>query len=128
MATTGLIQTDEWTDLYASRVETMRSSAVRDLFAAASRSDIISLSGGMPEIRKLDLAEVAEVAAAAVREEGVEGLQYGDTQGRTQTKELICKLMTDVGINITPDDLTITTGAQQALDLIAKTFINPGDL
>ncbi|MCL2631623.1 MAG: PLP-dependent aminotransferase family protein, partial [Coriobacteriia bacterium] len=90
--------------------------------------DIISLSGGMPEIRKLDLAEVAEVAAAAVREEGVEGLQYGDTQGRTQTKELICQLMTDVGIFVTPDDLTITTGAQQALDLIAKTFINPGDL
>ncbi|MCL2136548.1 MAG: PLP-dependent aminotransferase family protein [Coriobacteriia bacterium] len=128
MASTGLVQLDDWVDLYASRVETMRSSAVRDLFAAASRSDIISLSGGMPDIRKLPLDEVAEVAAAAVREEGVAGLQYGDTQGRTETKELICSLMTDLHIFITVDDLTITTGAQQALDLIAKTFINPGDL
>ena len=128
MATTGNIQVDEWADLYASRVETMRSSAVRDLFAAASRSDIISLSGGMPDIRKLDLAEVAEVAAAAVREEGIEGLQYGDTQGRTQTKELICTFMDEIGIKVTPADLTITTGAQQALDLLGKTFINPGDL
>ena len=128
MATTVSAQTDNWVDLYASRVETMRSSAVRDLFAAASRSDIISLSGGMPDVRKLDLIDVAEVAAAAVREEGIEGLQYGDTQGRTQTKELICSLMEDLNIQIAPDDLTITTGAQQALDLIAKTFINPGDL
>ncbi|MDR2957730.1 MAG: PLP-dependent aminotransferase family protein [Coriobacteriales bacterium] len=128
MTATGLVQFDDWVDLYADRVETMRSSAVRDLFAAASRSDIISLSGGMPDIRKLPLDEVAEVTANAVREEGVAGLQYGDTQGRLQTKELICSLMTDVGIEITPDDLTVTTGAQQALDLLAKTFVNPGDL
>ena len=128
MADTGTVQPDNWADQYASRVETMRSSAVRDLFAAASRSDIISLSGGMPDVRKLDLDIVAEVAAAAVLAEGFEGLQYGDTQGRVQTKELICSLMTDVGIDIGPGDLTITTGAQQALDLIGKTFINPGDL
>jgi len=128
MATTGHVQFDDWVGSYATRVETMRSSAVRDLFAAASRSDIISLSGGMPDIRKLDLTEVSKVAAAAVLEEGIAGLQYGDTQGRTQTKELICSLMTDLDIYVTPDDLTITTGAQQALDLIAKTFINPGDL
>jgi len=128
MTGTGLVQFDDWVDLYAARVETMRSSAVRDLFAAASRSDIISLSGGMPDIRKLNMQEVAAVAAEAILEEGVAGLQYGDTQGRTQTKELICSLMTDLNIHITPDDLTITTGAQQALDLLAKTFINPGDL
>ena len=66
MAGLGLIQFDEWTDLYASRVETMRTSAVRDLFAAASRSDIISLSGGMPDIRHLPLEKVGEVAMHAV--------------------------------------------------------------
>lgn len=128
MTTSERVQLDDWADTYASRVETMRSSAVRDLFAAASRSDIISLSGGMPDIRELDLGSVAEVAAAAVLEEGIAGLQYGDTQGRTQTKELICELMVDLDIHVTPDDLTITTGGQQALDLLAKTFLDPGDL
>ncbi|MCL2882989.1 MAG: PLP-dependent aminotransferase family protein [Coriobacteriia bacterium] len=128
MTVSGLVQFDDWVDLYASRVETMRTSAVRDLFAAASRSDIISLSGGMPDIRCLPLEEVGQVAAAAIVQEGVAGLQYGDTQGRVQTKELVCELMKDWDIDVTPDDLTITTGAQQALDLLGKTFINSGDI
>lgn len=128
MTTTVPVPTDEWADRYASRVESMRSSAVRDLFEAASRSDMISLSGGMPDVRKLPLAEVAEVAANAVLQEGIAGLQYGDTQGRLQTKELICEFMKDLDVQITPNDLTVTTGGQQALDLLAKTFIDPGDI
>ncbi|MCL2150693.1 MAG: PLP-dependent aminotransferase family protein [Coriobacteriia bacterium] len=128
MTTDGLVQFDDWVDSYASRVETMRTSAVRDLFAAASRSDIISLSGGMPDIRRLPLDEVAEAAARAIIEEGVAGLQYGDTTGRIQTKQLISTLMEDFDIKVAAEDLIITSGAQQALDLIAKTFVNPGDL
>ncbi|MDR3308065.1 MAG: PLP-dependent aminotransferase family protein [Coriobacteriales bacterium] len=128
MTTPGLIQFDEWQDDYAERVETMRTSAVRDLFAAASRSDIISLSGGMPDIARLPLEQVSEVAANAVRQEGVAGLQYGDTTGRVQTKEIVCRLMLDSDISVTPANVTITTGAQQALDLLAKTFINKGDM
>ena len=127
MTATGHIQFDEWADLYASRVETMRTSAVRDLFAAASRSDIISLSGGMPDIRHLPLDEVSKVAANAVLQEGVAGLQYGDTTGRMQTKRIICDLVRDMDIFVSPEDVTVTTGAQQALDLLAKSFINPGD-
>jgi 2-aminoadipate transaminase len=128
MANSGLIQFDEWTDLYAGRVDSMRTSAVRDLFAAASRSDIISLSGGMPDIRCLPLDAVGEVAAHALLKEGIAGLQYGDTTGRTQTKEVIARLMRDLDVHVVPEDLTVTTGAQQALDLLAKTFINPGDV
>jgi 2-aminoadipate transaminase len=128
MAGSGLIQFDEWVDLYAERVETMRTSAVRDLFAAASRSDIISLSGGMPDIRHLPLDTVADVSTHAILQEGIAGLQYGDTTGRVQTKEVLCQLMRDLNISITPEDITVTTGAQQALDLLGKTFINPGDV
>jgi 2-aminoadipate transaminase len=128
MTGSGLIQFDEWVDLYAGRVETMRTSAVRDLFAAASRSDVISLSGGMPDIRHLPLAAVAEVSAHAILQEGIAGLQYGDTTGRAQTKEVLCRLMQDLDIDITPEDITVTTGAQQGLDLLGKTFINPGDV
>ena len=128
MVTSGLIQFDDWADIYASRVETMRTSAVRDLFAAASRSDIISLSGGMPDIARLPLDKVSEVAANAVKKEGVSGLQYGDTTGREQTKAVICRLMEDSDIHIKPEDLIVTTGAQQALDLLGKTFIDVGDV
>lgn len=127
MEVPGLIQFDEWQDDYAERVTSMRTSAVRDLFAAASRSDIISLSGGMPDIRNLPLDEVSEVAANAVRAEGVAGLQYGNTIGRIQTRRIVVDLMKDFDISITTEDVTITTGAQQALDLLGKTFINPGD-
>jgi len=124
----GLVQFDEWRSDYAERAESMRTSAVRDLFAAASRSDIISLSGGMPDIACLPLDAVAEVAKRAVLQEGVAGLQYGDTTGRVQTKQLVCELLKDNDIHVNTDDLIITTGAQQALDLLGKTFINPGDV
>jgi len=128
MQVPGLIQFDDWQDDYAERVAVMRTSAVRDLFAAASRSDIISLSGGMPDIRNLPLdTVVSKVASDAVRIEGVAGLQYGNTTGREETKEVVCRLMKDFDIEVVPADVTITTGAQQALDLIAKTFVNPGD-
>lgn len=123
----GLIQFDEWQDDYADRVATMRTSAVRDLFAAASRSDIISLSGGMPDIRNLPLDVVSKVAADAIRIEGVSALQYGNTTGREQTKEVVCRLMKDFDIFVRTDEVTITTGAQQALDLLSKSFVNPGD-
>ncbi|MDR2672599.1 MAG: PLP-dependent aminotransferase family protein [Coriobacteriales bacterium] len=124
----GLIQFDEWQDGYAQRVESMRTSAVRDLFAAASRTDIISLSGGMPNINSLPLDLVSQVAADAVLKEGVSALQYGDTTGRVQTKEVVATLMHDFDIHINTDDITITTGAQQALDLLGKVFINKGDV
>ncbi|MCL1879499.1 MAG: PLP-dependent aminotransferase family protein [Actinomycetia bacterium] len=128
MAETGLIQFDDWVDFYASRVESMRTSAVRDLFAAASRPDIISLSGGMPDIRVLPLDQLAELAAKAIVSEGVAGLQYGDTTGRIQIKEVVCNLMRDLDIHISTGDLIITAGAQQALDLLGKAFIDPGDV
>jgi 2-aminoadipate transaminase len=81
----------------------------------------------MPDIRHLPLDKVSEVAANSILQEGIAGLQYGDTTGRVQTKEVICRLMQDFNIAITPEDLIVTTGGQQALDLLGKTFINPGD-
>ncbi len=119
---------DKWKDLYSDRIEDMRSSAVRDLFAAASRSDIISLSGGMPDISILPLSEVAAMAAETINKEGVGALQYGTTDGRVQTKEALIEIMNEIGLRAKPDDMTLTAGAQQALDLLGKVFINPGDV
>lgn len=119
---------DKWSDGYADRIAGMRTSAVRDLFGAASRSDMISLSGGMPEVSQVPAAAVAKAAHDAILHEGPAALQYGSSEGRVQTRVLVCELMAEIGVRITPDDAVITAGAQQALDLLAKAFISPGDV
>ncbi|MEG0071259.1 MAG: PLP-dependent aminotransferase family protein [Raoultibacter sp.] len=119
---------DQTGDKLADRVTKMRSSAVRDLFAAASRSDIISLSGGMPDVSLLAQSVIKDAVRAACEEDRAVALQYGPTDGRVETKQVFCDIMRDTGIRCKPADVMITTGAQEALDLIAKTFINPGDV
>ena len=118
---------DRWSDRYAARMADVRSSAVRDLFAAATRSDIISFSGGMPEVSRVPLREVAAAAAAVLHESGPEALQYGSSEGRSALRAFVCELMAEIGVRIRPDDVILTTGAQQGLDLLAKIFIDPGD-
>ncbi len=119
---------DFTSDKVAERVVKMRSSAVRDLFSAATRPDIISLSGGMPDVSLLPTSSLKKAAKAACEDERALALQYTSTDGLPGTKRVICDLMRDVGIRCKPDGLIITTGAQEALDLMAKAFIDPGDI
>jgi len=119
---------DRWTDRYAQRLAGVRSSAVRDLFAAASRPDMISLSGGMPEVSRVPAQAVAQAAHDAILHEGAAALQYGSSNGRPQTRSLIVELMAETGVRVCADDIIVTAGAQQGLDLLAKTFLNPGDV
>lgn len=118
---------DRWSDRYAERMADIRSSAVRDLFAAATRPDMISFSGGMPEIRRVPIDSVIGATTAALRDSGAEALQYGSSEGRPAIRQVVVELMAEIGVRVKPDDLVITAGAQQALDLIAKIFIDPGD-
>ncbi len=118
---------DRWTGRYAGRMSDVRSSAVRDLFAAASRSDMISLSGGMPEVSRVPWRAAAEAAFEAVSEDGAVALQYGSSEGRAELREVIVELMAEAGVRLRRDDLVVTAGAQQGLDLLAKVFIDPGD-
>ena len=115
-------------DKVASRVTKMRSSAVRDLFAAASRSDIISLSGGMPDVSLLPVESLQTAVQAAMGDQRAIALQYGSTNGRLETREMLADFVRDLGIRCKADDILITSGAQEALDLLAKTFIDPGDI
>ena len=119
---------DKWDGRYAERMKDVRSSAVRDLFAAATRPDMISFSGGMPEVSRVPVDEVAAAATSALRESGCEALQYGSSEGRHALRAFVCELMAEIGVRIRPDDTVITAGAQQALDLLAKVFLNPGDV
>ncbi|MBU4556094.1 MAG: PLP-dependent aminotransferase family protein [Actinobacteria bacterium] len=119
---------DKWEGRYAQRIGDVRSSAVRDLFAAASRPDMISLSGGMPEVRAVPAHAVADAAHGAVVHAGAQALQYGSSNGRVELRETIVELMAETGVRIAAADVVVTAGAQQGLDLLAKTFLDPGDV
>ncbi|TLM77145.1 MAG: PLP-dependent aminotransferase family protein [Actinobacteria bacterium] len=119
---------DRWSDRYAARMAGVRSSAVRDLFAAASRPDMISLSGGMPEVREFPLHTAADAAHHAVMHEGATALQYGSSEGRADLREIVVGLMAESGARVRAADVIVTAGAQQGLDLLAKVFLDPGDV
>ncbi|NHM14662.1 PLP-dependent aminotransferase family protein [Xiamenia xianingshaonis] len=126
--TTAHLAFDETNDAIADRVRVMRSSAVRDLFSAATRADVISLSGGMPDVSLLPASALEAAMGAALRDERAIALQYGPTDGLASTRRVVCDLMRDIGVRVKPDQVLLTSGAQQALDLLAKTFINPSDI
>ncbi len=113
---------------FASRAAGMKPSEIRSLFAVASRPDIVSLAGGMPNLSALPMEMMASVVEKLLSENGQEALQYGSGQGHLKLREQICDVMALEGINAHPDDVVVTTGSQQALDLISRIFIDPGDV
>src|SRR6201995_211162 len=124
---TGTTQ-DDYTDVYARRVRGMTTSEIRALFAVASRPEVVSLAGGMPYITALPLDAVGELAGQLVTDRGSIALQYGSGQGDPGLRERICEVMALEGIRAHPDEVVVTVGSQQALDLITRIFIDPGDV
>lgn len=125
---TGTTQ-DDYTDRYARRVRGMTTSEIRALFAVASRPEVVSLAGGSPYIAALPLDAVGEMLGDLAAQQGATSLQYGIGQGTIDLRERICEVMTHSGItNASPDDVVVTVGGQQALDLLARLFLDPGDV
>jgi 2-aminoadipate transaminase len=123
---------DDYTDRYARRVRGMTASEIRALFAVASRPEVVSLAGGAPYISALPLDAVGEMLGRLAAEEGATTLQYGIGQGTPALRERICEVMSlsgiDVGCGASADDVVVTVGGQQALDLVARLFLDPGDV
>lgn len=119
---------DPWFDSYAERAHGMRASEIRALFAVASRPEVVSLAGGMPYITGLPMATIAESTERLLRERGAQALQYGSGQGEPELREPIVDVMALEGIQAHPDDVVITTGSQQALDIVTRIFVDPGDV
>lgn len=113
---------------FASRAAHMRPSEIRSLFAVASRPEIVSLAGGMPNLSAFPMEMMADVVHKLVLTNGAEALQYGSGQGHPKLREQICEVMALEGIRANPNDVLVTTGSQQALDLISRIFIDPGDV
>jgi len=120
---------DPYYDRYAARALGMRESAVRALFAVANRPEVVSLAGGMPNIADLPLDVVADALHdMIVSPDGPKALQYGSGQGEPMLREQICEVMAEEGVRAHPDDVTVTVGSQQGLDLVTRIFCDPGDV
>lgn len=119
---------DPYADLYARRASGMTASEVRALFSVASRPDVVSLAGGMPYVQALPTEHVIEVVESVLVERADVALQYGGGQGSPVLRERLAMLMAEEDTPADPEDLVVTTGAQQALDLVGKVLLDPGDV
>lgn len=122
------LDTDPYLARYATRVRGMAASEIRALFAVASRPEIVSFAGGMPAVDALDHGAIEQVAARVVRDHGAVALQYGGGQGRVQLRERLVQVMAAEGVPAHADELIVTVGGQQALELVAKCFLDRGDV
>jgi 2-aminoadipate transaminase len=119
---------DPWYGHYADRTAGLSASEVRALFAVASRPEVVSLAGGMPYVSALPPELVSGALERVMRDHGPEALQYGSGQGTPAIREQILEVMALEGIRASVDDVVVTTGSQQALDLVTKLFIDKGDV
>lgn len=119
---------DPWYSSYAERTHGMKASEIRALFSVANRPEVVSLAGGMPFLAGLPMDVVAEVTDRLLRERGQVALQYGSGQGDVELREQITTVMAEEEIAAHPDDVVVTTGSQQALDLVTRIFVDPGDV
>lgn len=119
---------DPWLDSYAARAHGLRASETRSLFAVASRPEVVSLAGGMPNLKDLPLDHLADATAQMIRKDGGKALQYGNGQGLPRLREQIPEIMALEGIPADPEDVIVTTGSQQAVDIITELFTDPGEV
>jgi 2-aminoadipate transaminase len=124
----GRTRLDSYVDRYAARTNGMTASEIRALFSVASRPEVVSLAGGMPNISGLPLDVVGQAIHDLVRRNGATAMQYGSGQGDPTLREQICDVMRLEGIEAHPDDVVVTVGSQQAVDLVTRIFCDPGDV
>ena len=114
---------------FASRMDRMKASEIRELLKLTAKPEIISFAGGLPAPELFPVKEIAQVSHDLVLKEGQKLLQYATTEGRPTLREKIAKRMTEkYGTPVDMNDILITTGSQQCLDFAGKLFLDPGDV
>lgn len=116
-----------WEKLYARRLEWMSTSVIRDILKVAQADDVISMAGGWPEADLFPVDQFAEICDQVLREMPRESLQYGITDGLTLLRETLADTMTEMGVPCGAENIAITSGSQQALDLMGRIFCDEGD-
>src|SRR4051795_6655478 len=119
---------ERYAGLFAARTRVMKSSAMRDLMAVTARPEVISLAGGLPDTSTFPPESLAAQMSRVAADSAAAALQYGPTEGFDETKDCIVEVMAAEGMLPDPDDIVVTTGGQQAIDLVTKTLVDPGDV
>ncbi len=112
---------------FADRLNNVETSAIRELFKLLGKPGIISFAGGFPDPAMFDIEGIKDATTKALNEEPGAALQYGATEGYQPLREQLSSFMASKGATVAPQELIVTTGSQQALDLLGKTMISPGD-
>ena len=119
---------ERYASLFAERTKVMKSSAMRDLMALTERPDVISLAGGLPDTSTFPPDSYASLMSQVAGESCARALQYGPTEGLSLVKRCIVDVMAAESMEVDPDELLVTTGGQQVIDLVCKTLVDPGDV
>lgn len=117
-----------WEYRYAQRMKGMKSSIVREILKITSQPDVISFAGGMPAPELFPLKEIEQACVKVLRKHGSSALQYSISEGYVPLREFIVQKMARYNIMATVDNVLITTGSQQGLDLVARVLVDPGDV
>jgi len=118
----------DYTRLFSKRAQGMKASEIRELLKITQNKEIISFAGGLPSPEAFPIEDVKNICNKVLDEDGASALQYCATEGVTKLREVIAQRMNNQGMDVTYKNILITTGAQQGLDLIGKTFLNTGDI
>ncbi len=116
-----------WNQRFAQRTQRIKASMIRELLKLTEKPDIISFAGGLPAPEVFPVEEIRAATDRVLTEHGTTALQYTTTEGYRPLRELLVRHMARYGVVVRPENLLITSGSQQALDLVGKLLINPGD-
>lgn len=116
-----------WLDLYSKRVATVRSTALRDMLQLTEQADVIGFAGGLPASDQFPIERFRAAADLVLKAQARRALQYSPTEGYSPLRQLVASYIKRYGVNIAEENVLITTGSQQATDLIARLVLDPGD-
>ncbi len=119
---------ERYAGLFATRTQGMKSSAMRDLMAVTARPEVISLAGGLPDTSTFSGEAFASLMSHIGADACARALQYGPTEGLDEVRHCIVEVMAAEDMRVEPDDLLVTTGGQQVIDLVCRTLLDPGDV
>src|SRR5919199_758387 len=119
---------ERYAGLFATRTRGMKSSAMRDLMAVIARPEVISLAGGLPDTSSFPADTFAAITGRIARESAAAAPQYGPTEGFAGARACIAEVMEAEGVRCDPEDVLVTSGGQQAIDLVTRALIDPGDV
>src|ERR1051326_841809 len=114
-----------WQQMYADRTEGMRASDIREILKVTAQPDIISLAGGLPAPELFPVDEYRRAFEWVLESDGAQALQYGPSEGYRPLRALLAARLNAAGMRCSDEDLLVTNGSQQALDLVGKIFLNP---